>query len=86
MNIMKSILTLVLVLFFGAIALAQNTNDKVETFKIGVVLVTDNSTSIDQQKTTISSENTVARLYRYKNSRVKSELRFSTLKNRLKLA
>lgn len=86
MNIMKSILTLVLVLFFGAIALAQNTNDKVETFKIGVVLVTDNNTSIDQQKTTISTENTVARLYRYKNSRVKSELRFSTLKNRPKLA
>lgn len=86
MNIMKSILTLVLVLFFGAIASAQNTNDKVETFKIGVVLVTDNTTSIDQQKTTISSENTVARLYRYKNSRVKSELRFRTLKNRPKLA
>ena len=83
---MKSILTLVLVLFFGAIALAQNTNNKVETFKISVVLLTDNDTAIDQQKTTISSENTVARLYRDKNYRVKSELRFSTLKNCTKLA
>ncbi|MFX0558211.1 hypothetical protein ACOCEA_15520 [Maribacter sp. CXY002] len=85
---MKALFTLVLVLFVGVAAIAQNknNNDKVDTFKMDVVLVTGSTTVIGQEKTLFFLENSVTRLYRYKNSRVKSELGFRTLKNRPKLA
>ena len=85
---MKSLLTLVVVLFFGTVAIAQNSNsnDKVDILKMDIVLVNGDAHDFSFEKTSLSTEKSVARLYRYKNSRVKKALNFSTKKSRPKLA
>ncbi|MBT8284869.1 MAG: hypothetical protein HKO75_05730 [Flavobacteriaceae bacterium] len=72
---MKAIVTLIFVLFIGFAAQAQeNTAEvKVETAKKEIVTET-------------AEENKVARLYRFKNSRIKKELSFKTKKSASKLA
>lgn len=86
---MKAIVTLVLVIIFGATALA-NTNDthdiKVETIEMGIVLDTGADVSIDLEEVKVSEENKVARVYKRKNSRVKKAISFTTKRNRAKLA
>lgn len=76
---MKAILTLTFVLFFGATAIAQNvkTDTKVATIEMGVIL----STEIKVEKKTTVKENTVARVYKFKNTRVKKALVFETKTN-----
>ena len=88
MLVMKSFLTLVVVLFFSTVGIAQNTvsNDKVDILKMDIVLVTGNDGDGTFEKVSISNEKSIARLYRFKNSRVKKELTFSTKKSRPKLA
>ena len=88
MLIMKSLLTLVVVLFFGTVALAQNSNsnDKVDILKMDIVLVAGDASDFSFPKTSDHTEKSVARLYRHKNSRVKKALTFSTKKSRPKLA
>lgn len=78
---MKTILTIIAVIFFGTVAMAQDTNKevKVDTVTVGVEL------NIDIQKQA-KKETEVARLYKFKNSRVKKELSFKTKKDRAKLA
>ena len=85
---MKSLLTLVVVLFFGTVAIAQNSNsnDEVDILKMDIVLVTGDASNFVFQKTENTAEKSVARLYRHKNSRVKKALNFSTKKSRPKLA
>jgi hypothetical protein len=77
---MKAILTLIFVLFIGVAAQAQNPSSevKVETIAMGIV------TEIEE--VTTKNDNTVARLYRFKNSLVKKELSFATKKDAPKLA
>ncbi|MBT8298055.1 MAG: hypothetical protein KJO52_06945 [Maribacter sp.] len=72
---MKTILTLIFVLTIGAAAQAQDAkvDVKVETIEMSIV-------------TTTTNENTVARLYKFKNSRVKKALSFTTKRNKSKLA
>ena len=86
---MKAIITLALVIIFGATALA-NTNDthdiKVETIEMGIVLDTGADTTIDFEEVEASKEKEVARVYRSKNARVKKAISFTTKKNRAKLA
>ena len=62
---MKTIVTLIFVLFIGVAAKAQDSkvDTKVETIEMSIVTSTTN-------------ENTVARLYKNKNSRVKKALSF----------
>ena len=82
---MKTILTLTFVLFFGATAMAQNTvtDIKVETIEMGVVLVG----GVGENTFEISLETKeVAIIYKYKNTRVKKELVFTTKNNKAKLA
>lgn len=88
MNSMKSLLTLVVVLAFGTVAIAQNrnSNDKVDILKVDIVLVTGNDADRSSEKAPIITEKGLVRLYRYKNSRVKRALTFSTKKSRPKLA
>ncbi len=85
---MKAILTLLFVLIFGAIALAQNieSHDKVQSTKMGVVLVNSIDRTISKKEMAAQKKNGVARLYRFKNSRVKKELAFATKRNKAKLA
>ncbi|MGB5699902.1 hypothetical protein [Muriicola sp.] len=72
---MKTIATIFFIFFISFAAQAQeNTAEvKVETIKKEVVTET-------------TKENNVARLYRFKNSRIKKELSFKTAKNTAKLA
>ena len=78
---MKAILTIIAVVFFGTLAMAHNLSQevKVETIAVGVTLDIE-------IKEDIKKENEVARLYRYKNSRIKKALSFRTKRNRAKLA
>ena len=84
---MKAILTFSLILFFGGISMAQNvkSNDKVDTLRENVIL-TDSSLDTENIETLGGEKQMeVARLYRYKNSRVKSALFFKTKKDKPKL-
>ncbi len=78
---MKTVFTLIAIIFFGTAAMAQNDAKevKVATTTEGVEL------NIDIKKDT-KNETKVARLYKFKNSRVKKELAFRTKNNRSKLA
>ncbi|SHF32474.1 hypothetical protein SAMN03080594_103350 [Arenibacter palladensis] len=78
---MKTLLTLIFVLFIGVAAQANNVGQevKVETVSMSIVTSTQNEVSV-------KNENKVARLYMFKNSRVKKELSFSTKLNKAKLA
>ncbi|GLU44174.1 hypothetical protein [Allomuricauda sp. NBRC 101325] len=78
---MKTILTIIAVTFFGTMAMAQDLNKevKVETISKGVEL------NIDMQQNDIKDRK-MARLYKFKNSRVKKELSFTTKRNKAKLA
>ncbi|SNZ00307.1 hypothetical protein [Flagellimonas pacifica] len=78
---MKAVLTLIAIIFFGTLAMAQDTSKevKVETITVGVEL------SIEIQEEA-QKETEVARLYMFKNSRVKKALSFKTKRNRSKLA
>ncbi|MBU2904421.1 hypothetical protein KO529_06450 [Arenibacter algicola] len=78
---MKTLLTLIFVLFIGVAAQANNVDQevKVETVTMSIVTSTQNEVSV-------KNENKVARLYMFKNSRVKKELSFSTKLNKAKLA
>ncbi len=84
---MKAILTFSLVLFFGGMSMAQNVqkNDKVDTLQENVIF-TDSSLDTENIEILVGRKQTeVARLYRYKNSRVKSALFFKTKKDKPKL-
>ena len=75
---MKGILTYIFIIFIGTTAMAQEetkvpTQTKKVTFDIKI------------EKTTIQ-ESEVARLYLFKNSRVKKELAFRTKRNKSKMA
>lgn len=85
---MKALVTLLIILFAGAVALAQNPqqNDKVDTIEMGIVMVSSISDTKDTKTVAITTETSIARLYRYKNSRVNRELAFATKKNNGKLA
>ncbi|RAJ15586.1 hypothetical protein [Arenibacter echinorum] len=79
---MKTILTLIFVLFIGMAAQAQNgaAEVKVETVTMSIVAATA------KQDVAVKNENSVARLYMFKNSKVTKELSFSTKLNKAKLA
>ncbi|KAB5486943.1 MULTISPECIES: hypothetical protein [Flagellimonas] len=78
---MKTILTIIAVTFFGTMAMAQDISKekKVETITADVVL------DVDFQQV-IRKDRETARLYKFKNSRVKQALSFTTKKNKSILA
>lgn len=85
---MKALFTTLIVIFAGALTLAQTpqTDDKINATEVGVVLA-DSTDNINHEKEiTITDETSVARLYRYKNARVNKELAFITAKDYGKLA
>ncbi|MEP2057322.1 MAG: hypothetical protein ABJJ05_05920 [Maribacter litoralis] len=85
---MKAFFTLLVLIFAGAIALAQTpqTDDKVNTTEMGIVMVDSLNDFKPKKKVDITKETSVARLYRYKNARVNKELAFITNKSYGKLA
>ena len=78
---MKTILTIIAVTFFGTMAMAQNISKevKVETKTAEVEL----NVAIQME---IKKDRKMTRLYKFKNSRVKKELSFTTKRNKAKLA
>ncbi|MDF4202468.1 hypothetical protein PXD56_05865 [Maribacter sp. SA7] len=85
---MKAIFTLLIVIFAGALALAQTplTDDKTNTTEVGVVLADSSDNTGNEKTITITDETSVARLYRYANARINKELAFATKKSYGKLA
>ena len=81
---MKAVFTLFAVVFLGTVAMAQTSaqDEKVATVTIGVSI---EKTAI--QTSVLAEGNTaIARLYMFKNSRVKKALAFKTKRNRSKMA
>ncbi|MCM4169976.1 hypothetical protein DHD32_00675 [Arenibacter sp. TNZ] len=74
---MKTILTLIFIFFIGLAAHAQNGSSEVKVENVAMPIVT---------KVAVKNENSVARLYMFKNSRVTKELAFTTKLNKAKLA
>ncbi len=79
---MKTIFTLLFVLSFTIAAQAQNNEKQVKVVTLEMPVVT--TITIDQVNNGQNTE--VARLYKFKNSRIKAALSFATKKNRSKLA
>ncbi|WP_299429615.1 hypothetical protein [uncultured Maribacter sp.] len=73
---MKTILTLIFVLFIGVAAQAQNNTQEVKVVTIEKTIV----------KETTVKKTEVARLYKRTNSKVKKALTFTTKRNKAKLA
>ena len=79
---MKTLITLIFVLFIGIAAQAQTATEEVKVETIEMSIVTE--TNVEE---VVAEKNTeVARLYRRANSRVKKALSFTTKRNRAKMA
>ncbi|WP_339838495.1 hypothetical protein [uncultured Maribacter sp.] len=78
---MKTIITIIFIIFLGFTAQAQNvtTDVKVETIEMTVVTETSNELILD-------AKTEVARLYKSKNSKIKKELNFITKASKAKMA
>lgn len=81
---MKAVFTLFAIVFLGTVAMAQTSakEEKVATITMGVTIAQVATPSIEQAK----GNTEVARLYMFKNSRVKKALAFKTKRNRSKIA
>lgn len=79
---MKTIFTLLFLLTIGVTAQAQNTSKEVKAETIEMTIVT--STTVKEVK--VEKNTDVARLYKFKNSRVKKALAFTTKSNKAKMA
>ena len=78
---MKTIATLIFVLFIGVAAQAQTATEEVKVETIEMTIVTETTEEVVIEKNT-----EVARLYKYKNARVKKALSFTTKRNKAKMA
>lgn len=79
---MKTIATLILVLFIGVAAQAQNAAKEVKVATIEMGIVTATATQEVSLKNTIE----VARLYKRSDSKVKQALSFTTKRDAAKMA
>jgi hypothetical protein len=95
---MKAILTILFVLICGATALA-NTNDnqlvlnlqienhdEVKSTEMGTIMDTGIDVATEYSEVETTTETEVARLYKFKNSRIKKALAFTTKRNKAKMA
>lgn len=83
---MKAVVTLLFILFISVTALAKSQPEveKATTTTKGVVL--EQSILVSLKNRTEGKTNTIVRLYRSKNSRIKKELAFTTKNNKYKQA
>jgi hypothetical protein len=79
---MKTITTLIFILFIGVTAQAQTATEEVKVETIEMTIVTP----IENEEVTLKNATEVARLYKYKNSRIKKALSFTTKRNKAKMA
>ncbi len=84
---MKTIITLVLVLFIGVAVQAQNNTNEAKVATIEMSIVTINADKeFSLEKVATENKVEVARLYKFKNSRIKKALAFTTKRNKAKMA
>lgn len=84
---MKTVLTSMFILTFGAMALANPETDvKIDGIEMGVVLVNSPVGSDATPQIEVGTENGLVRLYKFQNSRVKMALSFATKYSKAKLA
>ncbi|MRH98942.1 hypothetical protein GH721_00220 [Kriegella sp. EG-1] len=79
---MKTIATLIFVLFIGVTAQAQTSIEEVNVETIEMTITTETKV----EEVTAEKNTEIARLYRRSNSRVKKALSFTTKRNRSKKA
>ncbi len=80
---MKAVLTFVAVIFFSTTIFANSTSKEI---KVAAKTVSVELNVTLNQTTILKSETKVARLYKFKNSRIKKALAFKTKRNKAKMA
>lgn len=85
---MKTIITLLLVIFTATATLANNApaDVKLQFSKVDIILVDSTPGAASFKEIPTVKENSVARLYKNKYTRVKKALNFNTKRNQSKLA
>lgn len=86
---MKALITILLILLIGAIALAQNTKsyeNKTESFEVGLRLDHCPVRNIDCEELAINANNDIVRLYKRSNTRIYRALNFRIKYTKAKLA
>jgi len=78
---MKTIIATIFIIFLSLTAQAQNSTEEVKVETIEMSIVTDTAFEV---KANTNTE--VARLYKFKNSRIKRDLNFLTKANKPKMA
>lgn len=78
---MKAIFTIIFILFLSFAAQAQNATYEVKVETIEMTIVTETTYELNLESIT-----EVARLYKFKNSKIKKELNFITKANKPKMA
>jgi len=79
---MKTIVTLIFIIFIGTAAQAHTATEEVKVETIEMTIVSETAT----EEVVAEKNSEVARLYRRANSRVKKALSFTTKRNRAKMA
>ena len=84
---MRALSTLVLILLFGSVAMAQNTEPhaKVESHKVDIVLDNRPAVLVTGEQDKRTKEIILARVYPYRNYRVMKALHFLTIRSLPKL-
>ncbi len=79
---MKTLITLIFVLFIGITAQAQDTTSEVKVVTIEMGIVTESV----EEGISLENKTEVARLYKRSNAKVKKALSFTTKRNKSKMA
>ncbi len=79
---MKTIATLIFVLFIGVATQAQTATEEVKAATVEMTIVTETSF----EEVAFESTTEVARLYKRSDSKVKKALSFTTKRNKAKMA
>ena len=77
---MKNILTILFIVFISVVAQAQTESTSVELETVEMTIVNE------AEEVKLEEEVKVARLYKFKNSRVKKALAFKTKRDKAKMA
>ncbi len=80
---MKAMLTLIAIIFFGTAAMAQASTQEVKVETITMTVTLETTTEVAKE---VKPGTEVARLYMFKNSRIKKALSFATKKSKAKMA
>ena len=78
---MKTIATIIFIIFLGFTAQAQTAGTDVKVETIEMTIVTETTYQVN-----LESKTEVARLYKTKNAKIKKELNFLTKANKPKMA